>query len=296
MGLPAQLSGDKDSLSATLEKQPGVVLAGAAWRATPDRLGSPGRSFEMLAVDPIKFNRVSFYNDIFPDTDLFPLLSKLGRGRSTVRGLDLSADATAIGIWANPVQPYQSKSVWVTVRDGTGAHRNVRLGRLDFDDWTFLQGDLAGRFSGSFPPPLALLSVWIWELDFPEDPVPIGTINRGFTSNGKVAFSDLTLISPAAPEGSVLRDLTTSAGWRPLLTNAILQESLEPSETNTRDGRKPSLELEWTSVPGVGLRGFYPTDYDRPLPVVASSPLPCVHRPPRGRRCERQRGRGPGAG
>ena len=275
VGLPPQLSGDKDSLTANLEDRPGVELASTAWRSNRGEVNDPSRAHDILAVDTIKFRQVSFYRDDFSETDLFTLMRKLDGGRSIVRGLDLpwgddpSERTTALRVWARPLQSYANKSLWVTVGDGNGDSRNFRMGRLDFDGWRQLEAELVTFRGAPLPGPLTLRSIWVWELDFPEAPVSIGTVNLGFNSNGRISLSELRAVTPGEPEGTVDDLLADPFAWRPLTISAILHETLESSDAAPRDGQ-PALQLAWTSVPGTGLRGIFPADFEGALPVVAS--------------------------
>ena len=276
VGLPSRLSAPPDELARSFEAEPAVDVASAAYRFEPaDFSGLSQRSFSLLAIDSIKFHNVSFYREDFSATDLFTLLRKLDQGRSIDRGLELPVDLTRLGIWVKPSQPYSSKSLWFNLRDGSGATRLYRLGRLDFNEWRFLQTDLtdASGNSGTGLGPegrFTLQSIFVWELDFPESPVPVGTIMSGLNTTGLINLSDLTAFSPSQPDGATVDRLDSTLGWRAMETRNLLPEEFDVDRSALR-GDRPTVRLSWTAIPGTGMRGIFPTTFTDPLPILASN-------------------------
>ena len=143
VGLPRALTADAD-IAGEFESYAGVDVAGAVYRTGPGAFAS-ARDYQLLAVDTLKFHRVSWYREDFSDTDLFTLLRKVEAGRSILRGLDLPEGTTRLGVWIRPDQEYLSKSLWVRVRDEAGVDRRFRLGRLDFTEWRYLEAEIGTR-------------------------------------------------------------------------------------------------------------------------------------------------------
>ncbi|MCH8194905.1 MAG: hypothetical protein IIB12_02420 [Chloroflexi bacterium] len=269
VGLPSFLSGTKNELTAQFEEDPGVARASAVYRFEPNFSSSSSRNYDLLAVDSIKFNRVSFFRDDFSETDRFTLYRRLDRGRPIVRGRDLPAGASAVGVWVKPALPAPNVSLWMQVRDVNGKDWRFRLGRLDFEEWRFLQTDLATFSDVPLEGPLALLSIFLWELDFPGAPFPIGTISLGNTTKGDYNFSGLTVVTPDHLDGTVIDPLERADGWSPMATSTLLAETLKTDREVTRNDR-PTLEFSWPNSTGTGKRGMFPGNLTGPLPVVAS--------------------------
>ena len=264
VGLPRGLTADAD-VAAEFESYPGVDVAGAVYRSGPGTLSST-YGYQLLAVDTLKFHRVSWYREDFSDTDLFTLLRKVEAGRSILRGLDLPEGTTRLGIWVRPDQEYESKSLWARVRDEAGVDRRFRLGRLDFTEWRYLEAEIGTR-RGPLEGPLTLQSLFIFEFDFPEEPLPMDVLVDGFSSTGRFNLSDLT--ATAGGEPVVVDSLNSTARWGAMATSQLIGETIEVDTEITRGGA-PTLELSWQAVSGVGRRGIYPTDFHEPLPVIGS--------------------------
>ena len=264
VGLPRALTADAD-IAGEFESRAGVDVAGAVYRGGPGDLAS-ARDYQLLAVDTLKFHRVSWYREDFSDTDLFTLLRKVEAGRSILRGLDLPEGTTRLGVWIRPDQEYLSKSLWVRVRDEAGVDRRFRLGRLDFTDWRYLEAEIGTR-RGPIEGPLTLHSLFIFELDFPDEPAPMDVLVDGFSSSGRFNLSDLTA---TAGGGRVVVDtLDSTTRWGVMRTSQLVGEEIVADAEVTRGGA-PTLELSWQAVSGVGRRGIYPADYHEPLPVIGS--------------------------
>ncbi len=264
VGLPRALTADAD-IAAAFESYAAVDVAGAVYRSGSGALVSP-YGYQLLAVDTLKFHRVSWYREDFSDTDLFTLLRKVEAGRSILRGLDLPEGTTRLGVWIRPDQEYQNRSLWARVRDGAGVDWRFRLGRLDYTDWRYLETEI-GTPRGPIEGPLTLQSLFIFELDFPEEPLPIDVLVDGFSSSGRFNLSDLTATTGG---GRVVVDaLDSTARWGAMATSQLVGEVIETDREVTRGG-SPTLELSWQAVSGVGRRGIYPTDHHEPLPVIGS--------------------------
>ncbi|MEE9285741.1 MAG: FtsX-like permease family protein, partial [Dehalococcoidia bacterium] len=269
VGLPSFVSSPKEELTAGFEERPGVARASAVYRFEPQFGASSSRSFDLLAVDSIRFNRVSFFREDFSETDRFTLYRQLDRGRSLLRGRDLPQDATALGIWVRPAQTKPNVSLWMQVRDQGGRSWRYRLGRLDFEEWRFLRTDLVDFSGNPLPGPLVLQSLVLWELDFPGDPFPLNLITLGHTSSGSFNFSGLTAMTPDQPQGFVIDPMNRPEGWSVMATSALISETLKTDREVLR-GEAPTLALKWPNSRGVGRRGILPGDLREPLPIVAS--------------------------
>jgi hypothetical protein len=269
VNIPRYASGSTESLEAEFDRRPAVELARAAYRFDPDSFGGDVRtSYPLLLVDSIKFDQVTWFRDDFSEQDLFALLRKLDTGRAILRGKDLPPNTTGLGIWVKPSQPYQNMSLWARIRDADGSPWRFRLGRLDFSEWQFMQADFTTFFGDRPKGPLTLLSLYIWELDFPQEPFPLDQLATGYTSSGQINFSGLTAKLPNGQETLVDR-LDRREGWSPMATNALLPEAVE-SSTRVQLLTRPTLEFSWKPTSGVGLRGIYPSDLREPLPIIAS--------------------------
>ncbi len=269
VGIPPPLSGSKDDLARQFERDPGVLRAGAAFRSDPrTSVGSVSQSFNLLAVDSIRFNSISFYRDDFSDQSLFALLRKLDRGRSTLRGLDLPEGTTSLGVWVKPAQDYVNISLWVRVRSESGDPIRVKLGRLDFEDWRFLQADLATSSGRRLEGPLVLESIYAWEFDYPDNPQRVDLLIGGHVSSGQFNLSDLTAFTQSGAGGNVVDPFTSADRWGVLAISALLPETLTASDEITREGQS-TLEYSWQSRPGLGIRGLIPSELDEPLPIIA---------------------------
>ncbi|MBI3744484.1 MAG: hypothetical protein HY261_09405, partial [Chloroflexi bacterium] len=266
--IPPSESAPAEVLTSDLEAIHGVKLASPAYRSGPNQsFGTSGRNLDLLAVDSIKFNRVAFYRDDFSSTDLFTLLRQLDRGRSITRGRDLPKDATGIGVWVKSQQERSATTVWVRIKDGDGRLRRYRIGRLDSDVWKFMRADFVNAAGQPLKGPFVLESVYLFELDFPNDPFPLDTIANGHTSQGKVNLSGLTAFTPAGP--TVFDALEAPNGWAAMNTSALFLDALKADTVVRRDGRS-TVELAWKTSPGTGTRGMFPADTTSALPIVAS--------------------------
>jgi len=269
VNIPRYASGSTESLEAEFAKRPAVELARAAYRFDPDTFSGDVRtSYPLLLVDSIKFDQVAWFRDDFSQQDLFTLLRKLDTGRAILRGKDLPPNTTGIGIWVRPSQAYQNMSLWVRIRDAKGDPWRFRLGRLDFSDWRYMQADFVSFFGDRPEGPLTLLSLYVWELDFPQEPFPLDQLATGYTSSGQINLSALTARLPNGQE-TVVDRLDRREGWATMATNALLPETVEAS-TRVQLLNRPTLELAWKPTSGVGLRGIYPSDLREPLPIIAS--------------------------
>ncbi len=269
VNIPSFTSGSTESLEAEFATRPAVELARAAYRFDPDTFGGDVRTtYPLLLVDSIKFDQVSWFRDDFADQDLFTLLRKLDTGRAILRGKDLPPNTTGAGIWVKPSSPYQNMSLWMRIRDADGNPWRFRLGRMDFSDWRYMQADFVTPFGERPKGPLTLLSIYVWELDFPQEPFPLDQLFIGYNSAGQFNFSSLTAKLQDGRE-TVVDRLERREGWAPMATNALLSETIEAS-TRVQLLNRPTLEFSWKPTGGVGLRGIYPSELREPLPIIAS--------------------------
>ncbi len=270
-GLPSFEQAPKEIMTARFEQLPAVKAASPVFRISPreDAFSSGARGGDLLAVDSLKFHRVAFFREDFSENDLFELLRLLDRGRSMVRGRDLPADVTALGVWVRPAQSRPSVSLWARVRDGAGRDWRYRLGRMDFEDWRFLQADLQGLSGAPLPEPVTVQSLYFWELDFPTEPAPLDQVQMGFTSTGRYNLSGLTAFSISNPRGVPVDALEQPGGWAPMATSLLFPETIK-SDAEVQLRGRPTLQFAWSASPGTGTRGFFPSDTAEPLPVVAS--------------------------
>ncbi|MSQ25266.1 MAG: ABC transporter permease [Dehalococcoidia bacterium] len=263
-GLPRTQSGDPGALADALEKIPGAERAAAAYRPEESGGFTAASGFDLLAVDPIRINRVAFYRDDFSDQPLFNLLAQLGQGRALARGRDLPEGATGVGIWVRPSREMPNASLWVRLRDEQGRSSRHTLGRLGFEDWRFLRAAFPPLAEGKY----AVESLYVWENDFPDTPFSQDSPLSGFTSSGQVNFHELRAFTAAAPAGELLDAFTQPLGWRVLATNATFREKLEAAPFIRRTDQ-PSLQLSWQAAAGTGIRGIFPSADPDPLPILA---------------------------
>ncbi len=269
VGIPSPLTGPKEQLSNEFESRRGVTSAAPVYRVTTEGGGGViRRAYNLLAIDTIKFHRVSFYRDDFSDRPLFNLLRHLDQGRSVVRGMELPEGTTGLGLWVRPSAKYGNMSLWFRVRNEEGQISRVRTDRLDFADWRMLRADFGGR--SALQGPLVLEAIYLWEFDFPKEPFPTELLVHGHVSSGTVNLSGLTAFTGTTPAGTVIDSFAQPDSWRPLATSALSPEVLERSDSVSRNGQRVS-RLTWQSSSGVGIRGMFPTDYEDAVPVVVSS-------------------------
>ncbi|MCL0101791.1 FtsX-like permease family protein [Dehalococcoidia bacterium] len=265
--LPRTVSGTKEWLVGSLDQQPGVRQAAPAFRSAPSVMAAGAqRNYHLLAVDSIRFNKVGWFRDDFSGRSFFALLRHLDRGRSLLRGRDLPEGTQTLGLWVKPAQEFLGTSLWLRIRDDTGAVFRYKLGRLDFESWRFLQADLVNLLGELPQEPLVLESIYLWEFDSPDRSVPQGTLIAGHVSSGQINVSDLTVT--VAGEEAVLDPLVSGEGWRVMATTALLQEKIRQSTEITRVNEN-TTELSWQNIPGYGIRGMIPSELGEPLPIIA---------------------------
>jgi cell division protein FtsX len=250
-----------NELAAELAAFPFVERVALAVRATaaPATPGAVRQDIALLALDPEAAPDLLWFREDFARVSLAQLLAPL-RGPAPP-GRPLPGAPTAVRVWVNPMQPRESVTMWVRVRDARGTTVMAELGKLDFAGWRQLRAALTGPSLPELQPPLFLLSIVFSEpSNIPvSQPAPI--------------YLDDIAVEEAGRE-TVVEDFEGVVRWQakpdaaPLRGGSVQDDFRVTGE----DRHRGTAAGRFTFRPGLttGLRGLFAADLTAPLPVIAS--------------------------
>ena len=241
--VPGEIDGLRGVGSVTPIERDRVTLQGAL----------PGISTTLLIVDPDTLSKTAWFRDDFAGKGLAELLSPLSRpidgsggsGHVQDHGLELPADATSVGLWANSSEG--NLSLWMRLSDARGRYHTLSLGDIPrvgsalprssngeqdpgSGEWRFLDAPLPDG-DGALEPPINVVSVY----------VGVGYVFRSRPSS--IAFDDITVKGRStSAEGMVVEGFEDSTGWAPMPNGA-----LEHTTKAARSGER-GLVLTWKDL------------------------------------------------
>ena len=230
---------------------PGLVAAAMAIR---ERVEVGPFTVELLALETRDFAHMSWYRDDYSDAPLVDVMASV-RSHPSVEELAIPDDATKLGIWVKPEDPFRNLSMWVVVGNEGGAVRPVYMGELDTTEWRLMTGEIT-RIS----PPFHVVSIQIYEPGFG----PVGTPGTILVDNLHVPTEDGGETPLESFEGELR--------WTPIVTSPISSDRLVLTSRDTRHGNK-AARFSFGRENQRGIRGFYQSPTAGPLPVILSDDL-----------------------
>jgi hypothetical protein len=238
---------------------PGVARASGVTRLDVE-LGTPGAGrvpLQLLAFDPDAARQLLWFRNGLAGEPLATITEQLGKSTAQI-GKPLPGQPVSFGLWANVQSPQPNTTVWARVRDATGAYQLYQIGTLDFSGWQQLTGKLSN--AGGAPA-------------FPVSLVAIVMTEPGNQLQGKpepVYFDDFSVTQPDGT-AQVVEDFEQTSDWRPALTNAGEQDEATVTSDQHHGGLRALRFSFPTGTDTAGVRGFYVSDPNVPLPAVVST-------------------------
>ncbi len=258
-GLPAGTGHDSPTtVDAAFGSIPGVARASGVTRIDAE-LGTPGVGripLQLLAFDPQAAKQLLWFRSGLAGETLDTIAQQLGRPTEQI-GKPLPGQPASFSLWANIEAPLPNTTVWARLRDANGHYQLFQLGSLDFSGWHQLGGPLNGI--GGAPA-------------FPVNLVAIVMTEPGSQLQGKPAPIYFDDFSVTQPDGStqVVDDFEQASDWRPALTNAGEQDEVAVTGDQHHGGLR-ALRFSFPSgTDTAGVRAFYVSDPNVPLPAVVS--------------------------
>jgi len=257
--LPAGTGRDQPAtVDARFGQIPGVAQASGVTRLDVE-LGTAGAGrvpLQLLAFDPDAARQMLWFRNGLAGESLDAIAGQLGKPTAQI-GKPLPGQPVSFSLWAKMQSPQPNTTVWARLRDANGEYQLFQLGTLDFTGWQQLTGKLSNV--GSAPA-------------FPASLVAIVMTEPGSQLQGKpepVYFDDFSV---AQPDGTsqVVEDFEQSTDWRPALTNAGEQDEAAVTSDQHHGGLRALRFSFPTGTDSVGVRGFYVSDPNVPLPAVVS--------------------------
>ena len=232
----------------------GVDTAALAMRTTAT-LGttSSGPSFELLAVDAVKFPEIGWFRDDFADQDVATMLSNVNVPVKP-EPLYLPAGTQQLTVWAKQEPYVNDHFLWLILRGSTGRTVTATLGQIG-EDWSMQSANM----------PLNLT-----------EPVEIISVQTFMQASGdggtptRIFLDDLTASGPGFEETVISFD---DAGlWTGLPTSNGLDTvfSVAPEDAGTGQPGTNVGVIAMDRGTNSGIRGMYRTATGGPLPVIAS--------------------------
>jgi len=257
--LPAGTGRDQPAtVDARFGKAPGVAQASGVTRLDAE-LGTPGAGrvpLQLLAFDPSAARQMLWFRGGLAGESLDTITEQLGKPTAQI-GKPLPGQPVSFSLWANVQAPQSNTTVWARLRDANGEYQLYELGSLDFTGWRQLSGKLSRV--GTAPA-------------FPASLVAIVMTEPGSQLQGKpqpVYFDDFSVTQPDGSSQAV-EDFEQSNDWRPALTNAGEQDEAAVTSDQHHGGTRALCFSFPTGTDTAGVRGFYVSDPNVPLPAVVS--------------------------
>ena len=253
-------SGGTRELEESLEGLPGVARASAVLRY-PGRLATPGgtsRELQVLGVDPDAAAEMLWFREDFAVRPLPALLGEVGTADS-LRGKPLPGAPERVNIWVHPgPEGRPGVTMWARVRDSSGQHALLELGKLEFGDWRQLSTPIQEQYGPQMRPPYALTAVVMTE----------GS-NLTNTNQTPVFIDDIS-VTDAAGRETVVEDFEGSVEWAALPSRQSIQDAFRITGDLPHGGRS-SGRFAFRTGQSSGVRGIYVQDPNVPLPAVVST-------------------------
>ena len=230
---------------------PGLVAAAMGIR---DQATVGAYAVELLALETRDFAHMSWYREDYSDTPLVDVMASV-RSHASVEKLSIPGDATRLGVWVKPEEPFRNLSMWVVVGNESGAVRPVYMGELGPTEWRLMTGEI-NRIS----PPFHVVSIQIYEPGFG----PVGTPGTILVDNLHVPTEDGGELPLESFEGELR--------WTPIVTAPLSSDRLVLSSRDVQDGNM-AARFSFGRENQRGIRGFYQSPTGGPLPVIVSDDL-----------------------
>lgn len=245
----------------TLRSIPGVTGVSIGIRER-SRLGTTdtGREFQLLAVDPKEFARVSWFREDFAPLGLGPLLDSVYVPDRPPRIL-FPEGAQEVGMWARAEPPADNLFLWVVVRDTDGRSMTMTLGPIQGPGWHYQSAPIPERVKQ----PAELASVLIFQPAAGDSGTPT-TLSLDDLSV-KYLRSDGELVQ------RVIVPFENREDWAVLPTSEGLDTSFSLTPEFERVGPDEGRwvgRLELGRGTDSGIRGLYRAIGAAAIPVVAS--------------------------
>ena len=233
---------------------PGIKVASPVNRGSMvlTRTSTGGVTANLLWVDPAEVGRAMWFRPDFADKDVEELLRPLLKRRSErPAGAIVLEGAERIGMWVQPQRAASGYNFWVRLRDKAGLYESVLMGRLDFDDWTYLEAPLPDY--PHLTPPFSLAGFYI-----------TGSVLTGFGA-GSLAIDAVTAVVDG--EQRVVEPFEALGVWEPMPNLAIVQDTVGIERSAAYSGGG-GMRFRWTDPPGREPRGFFISPVPLPLPAI----------------------------
>jgi hypothetical protein len=250
--LPVFVSLDEKSIKAEFGAIPGVESLTVAARGR-GKIGASdqGRGFAYMALEPDLFD--SWFRDDFAAKPLGQILDSL-TGPMPIKPLPLPEETTELRVWVNTGGYYPLIFLWVVVEDANGRSRTLTMGQLGVPGWNLMTTETPPRMAQ----PLKIVSIQLNEPGF------------GATATvGTAVFDDLHAYIGSTGEEVALEGFESELDWAPLVTSGIDSDEITLVSDNVHGGSQAAM-FSFGKETNLGLRGFFRTDGDGILPVVAS--------------------------
>ncbi len=233
---------------------PGMHVVSAVNRGNMvlTRTSIGGVSANLLWVDPAEVGKAMWFRPDFADKDVEELLRPLLKRRSErPAGAIVLEGAERIGMWVQPQRAASGYNFWVRLRDKVGLYESVLMGRLDFDEWTYMEVPLPDRVH--LTPPFSLAGFYI-----------TGSVLTGFGA-GSLAIDAVTAVVDG--EQRVVEPFEALGVWEPMPNLATVQDTvgIERSAAHSGNG---GIRFRWIDPPGREPRGFFISPVPLPLPAI----------------------------
>ena len=206
----------------------------------------------LLAVDPVKFDEVSWYREDFSSKSLGDLMGELIPA-GYEQSIPIPLGSVSIGLWAKPLDLNIRLPVFVQVKDAEGLLNTVYVGDVGPSRWTLLSGNLPENLKT----PSTLTSVLIFQTD-------------GIETPGSMLIDDIHVVIGEEGQSVLLEGFEAENSWLPLYTSLVASEQFSSAMGVAHSGSK-SGRFSFGSSSVNGLQGFYHSRIPAPLPIVVSS-------------------------
>ena len=226
-----------------------------------------GESYTMVGVDGESMRRIGWFRGDFSDKPMADLLTRLEHPAPPL-GIELPADAFAIGMRVKPDRPRESIAVTMRIKDANNRYYTYVVGRLGGDgDWLALERGLArgSSFRRRFAPlqpakPLTLVSLSIHD-----------TNSRGRLRAGNIAIDEIW-VRDASNTKTTIEGFESVEAWSVLRgARESITDILQPVNGGDSAAADDVAQFIWSEGPPLTGRGIYHGPAANPLPVLASS-------------------------
>ena len=249
------------AVNAAFESIDGVEDVSTAY-ATNAGIGSlqVGTIVPLLGVDPGTIGGLVDFRRDFAEAPLEDLLIQLALVDESNVSQRIIPDGTeSVGIWVKPEFAQDNRFLWLQIIDGLGRQDTYSLGALDFEEWRFLEKELARGDRPPPPGPYTISGIIIYE--------PV----QGATGTpGSMELDDIISIG-ASGERVVVEDFSRAGDWLPLLVTGDRRDVVQAGRTVAE--HVGILQFEWGRETRDGLRGIYISPGSTAVPVLASEDL-----------------------